>query len=115
MSLKVSTTANNNQVPKCADVEIEKENVAAGTIAQNTSPSASQQKEDNLWLRILLLYGTNQHFVKPITVCRQHSGETLSGKNYAAESILTECMTNSPMDLSQSFEEDAEDAGSKAR
>ena len=33
-----------------------------------------------LWFRILLVYGSNQHYVKPIKVCQQHRKETNSNK-----------------------------------
>ena len=59
-------------------------------------------RQQKLWLRILLLYGSNQHFVKPVTVCQQHRRETtFPGKNNATENIKGQ-KDNEPINLSKS-------------
>ena len=58
-----------------------------------------------LWLRLLLVYGSNQHFVKPITVCQQHRKEKFSSGIEFMED-KTKFKTNEPINLSKSSLDD---------
>ena len=99
VSLKVVTVPNpdhNSREP----ARNNKENLATDYSQLKNRYLLEDQKK--LWLRILLLYGSNQHFVKPVTVCQQHLGEKFPGKTDLLESAKI-CKANGPIDLSKSF------------
>ena len=56
----------------------------------------------NLWFRILLVYGSNQHYVKPIKVCQQHRKEIDSNKRQGID-VLKNVKQTEPMNLTKHF------------
>ena len=58
---------------------------------------------EKLWLRVLLVYGSNQHFVKPITLCQQHRREAVGDNGNGNEQ---NAKTNEPINLSRTFSND---------
>ena len=57
---------------------------------------------EKLWFRILLVYGSNQHYVKPIKVCQQHRKETNS-KNVQGIATLKNVKQTEPINLTKLF------------
>ena len=57
---------------------------------------------EKLWFRILLVYGSNQHYVKPIKVCQQHRKETNSNKCQGIANPKNVKQTE-PMNLTKHF------------
>ena len=62
----------------------------------------SAPDSNRLWFRILLVYGSNQHYVKPIKVCQQHRKETNSNKGQVIATQKNVKQTE-PMNLTKPF------------
>ena len=69
---------------------------------QDSAQHESVPDPKKLWFRILLVYGSNQHYVKPIKVCQQHRKETNSDKDHGITSPKRVKQTE-PMNLTKPF------------
>ena len=87
----------------------EKENFSTKPSDLNMETNPEKEK---LWLRVLLVYGSNQHFVKPITLCQQH-------RRLATENICNgnerDIKLNEPINLSKACSSDTKSACNKVR
>ena len=75
-----------------------KENIS---LHQDSVQHESAPDPKNLWFRILLVYGSNQHYIKPIKVCQQHRKEANSNKT---KGIATNFKQTEPMNLTKPFQ-----------
>ena len=77
----------------------DKENLS---LKHNNVKNESAPDPKNLWFRILLVYGSNQHYVKPIKVCQQHRRETDSKERQGTDALKNVKQTE-PMNLTKSI------------
>ena len=106
VSLKVSAAICPNRDQAIQKVTQDKENLTSKRKPLNNEDF---QRQKQLWLRVLLLYGSNQHFVKPVNVCPQHQKEKFLGKSNMTENIKGYNISE-PMNLSKSFVNNVMDA-----
>ena len=87
--------------PECSyEPEIkDKENLS---LDHNSVQNESAPDSKRLWFRILLVYGSNQHYVKPIKVCQQHRKETNLNKSHEIGTLKNVKQTE-PMNLTKRF------------
>ena len=77
----------------------DKENLS---VNHNNVRNESAPDSKKLWFRILLVYGSNQHYVKPIKVCQQHRKDTNPNKNQGIATLKNVKQTE-PMNLTKPF------------
>ena len=77
----------------------DKENLS---LKHNNVKNESAPDPKNLWFRILLVYGSNQHYVKPIKVCQQHRKETHSNRCQVIDTLKNVKQTE-PINLTKPF------------
>ena len=100
VSLTVTTGVLTNRDSGKNNGRQDKENL---TLRENTCNKEQVNREpQKLWLRLLLVYGSNQHFVKPVTVCQQHRKEKVSSKSNLIENGPS-IKENEPINLSKSY------------
>ena len=77
----------------------DKENLS---LNHNNVRNESAPDSKRLWFRILLVYGSNQHYVKPIKVCQQHRKESNTTKGQVMDTLKSIKPTE-PINLTKPF------------